>query len=144
MLGLLAALAGAGALVVAAGVAARLFVLVTWGVVALGAAYVASQYGRPVSVLLAAGFATSLLAVVEVAWWSGELAVTASWERAAKRWRWGLLASLCVLGFAVALLTGIVGVAGLGAGTALLGLGTACALGLVALLVRAVRDLSRP
>ena len=144
MLGLLAALAGAGVVVVAAGVAARLVVLVTWGVVALGAAYLASQYGRPVSVPVAAGFAALLLAVVEVAWWSAELAVTASWERSAKRWRWGLLAGLGACGFAVALLTGLVGVAGLGAGTAVLGLGSACALGLVGLVVRAVRDLSRP
>lgn len=136
-------MAGCAVAAVAAGALTRRLVAVTFGVTLLGAAYLASQYERPVSVAVAAGFASLLLATTELAWSSGRAAVGTAWALGAHRHEWPALVGLCVGGFAFAVVAGAAGVAGLGAGLVVLVAGAAGALLLaivLALWVRAVSE----
>ena len=140
--GPLGLLAGVGTVLVALGMVARKFWAVAGGAAFLGAAYLAGQAGRPVSVAVASAFGTGLFVICELAWWSEELSARSAWGREALRRRWGSLAGLAGGGFALGVVVGLVGVTGLRPGTAVAVAGGVSAL-LVALAVVAwVRDLS--
>jgi hypothetical protein len=138
-LGLLGVFAGAGLVLVTGGAVANITSLVTWGVAALGAAYMVGQFDRPVTVVMPAAFASLLLAIVELAWWSRELAATSSWSALAVRERTLALAAVLLGGLVVSVAAGLVGVEGLGAGSAVLAFGALCAMTLAVLVVVAVR-----
>ena len=54
----------------------------------------------------------ALLIVLELAWWSNELAGPVAWERPAIRRRWCSLIALAAGGGTLALMVGLAGVAG--------------------------------
>jgi hypothetical protein len=139
--GLLIPLTSCALVAVAAGLAARRFVLVTLGVALFGASYLSGLYNRPVSVAAAAAFGTLLLAVTELAWWSVELSTRAVWVPSVQGQRWVVLATLWAGGFVTAVVAGLVGVAGLGPGTTVVAAGGVSALLLAIVVASWVRRL---
>ena len=140
--GPLGLLGGAGVVAVAVGVLARGFAAVSTGAALLGAAYLAGAVGRPVSVVVASAFATVLLLVCELAWWSAELSARSAWKRAHRRRRWLWVSGLAAGGFGVAVVVGLAGLSGVGPGTVVAVAGAMSAV-VVALAVASwVRDLS--
>ncbi len=138
---LLVPLGVAGVVAVAGGVLARRFLPVTIGICLLGAAYVSSQHGRPVSVIVAAAFGSVLLAITELAWWSAELSTRSVWDGSVKWQRWLVLVGLWFGGFAVAVLAGAVAVARVGASLTVVAAGAISALLLSFVVVSWVRRL---
>jgi hypothetical protein len=135
-------LVGLAVLLVAVGVLARRLPVVAVGVALLGVAYLVDRYGRPVSVLAAASFATLLLAIMELAWWSGRLAMRTMWRPGIRRRQWSALAVLCVGGGVAAAVAAEVGVAGAGTGTLVVAIGAGAALAVGFLFAQWVRALS--
>ena len=109
--GLLALVGSVAFLAVFGGLLARRYVVVVVGLSLLGAEYLVSQAGRPVSVVVAAAFGTVLLATGELAWWSAELSVRSLWGLQEVRRRWGVLVVLVGGGFALSVVVGVAGVA---------------------------------
>jgi len=142
--GPLALLGAAGVLGALAGTLARRFVPVGVGLVLLGAEYLASEAGRPVSVAVAAAYGTVLLAVAELAWWSVELSARSSWARSELRRRWALLGGLLGGAFAASVVVGAVGIARLRPPGALAGAGVVGALVVAFAVTTWVREISRP
>jgi len=141
--GLLVPLSVAGVILCALGVVVRRPLLNGWATVLVATALMAGEVGRPVEVVVPAAYAVLLLASTELAWRSAQLATTQDWERGALRRWWWLMGALCPGGFAVAVLSGLVGSAALGAGSALAVLGGAGVLALGALVLRGVQRLGR-
>lgn len=142
--GPLAIVGGFAVLAVAAGVLVRRPAPVAAGTALLGAEYLASQAGRPVSVVVAAAFGAVLLAFNELAWWSAELSARTSWGRSELRGRWVALSALAGGGFALGVVVGLVGVARLGPAPVIAVAGAACALLVALAVVSWVRDVSGP
>jgi hypothetical protein len=138
-LGLLVVLAVA---VLVGGVLARRAAPVAAAAALLGAVFVCSQIGQPASVGLGAVFAVALLAVIELAFSSVDLAAPVTWDRRTIRQRWLGLAGLCAGGAAAALVTGVTATAGRSAGTWLFALGALGAAGILALLAIGGRALN--
>jgi hypothetical protein len=141
--GWLVLLSATGLALGATGVVARQPRLSAWAITLIAAAFLTGESARPVEVVVPAAFAVVLLASAELAWRSAELATTRSWEPGTLGRRWWLLGALCLGGFAVAVLCGLVGVVALGAGSSLVLLGGAGFLALGALVVSAVLRLGR-
>ena len=140
--GPLGLLAGAGVTAVAVGVLARGFAAVSAGAALLGAAYLAGAVGRPVSVAVASAFATVLLVVCELAWWSAELSARSAWKREHRRRRWLWVGALAGGGFAVGVVVGLAGVSGVGPGTVVAVAGAVSAVVVALAAASWVRDLS--
>jgi hypothetical protein len=139
--GLLIPLTSCALVAVAAGVITRRFVVVTIGVLLFGASYLSGLYDRPVSVAAAAAYGTLLLVISELAWWSAELSTRAVWGPSVQGQRWVVLATLWAGGFVVAVVAGLVGVAGLGPGTTIVAAGALSALLLATVVASWVRRL---
>jgi hypothetical protein len=135
-------LAGLAVVLVAIGVLSRKLPVVSGGVVLLGVVYLVGRYGRPVSVLPAAAFATLLLAIMELASWSGRLALRTRWRPGIRRRQWSALAVLCVGGGGAAAVAAEVGVAGAGTGTMVVTIGAGAALVVGFLFAQWVRAVS--
>jgi hypothetical protein len=110
---------------------------------ALSSAYLVGQIGQPTALGGTALFAVALLAVLELAWWSTELALPVAWERPAIRRRWLSLVALAGGGGTLALAVGLAGLAG--RDTSLAWFAVACGIGPAAswMVVRATRAATR-
>ncbi len=139
--GLLVPMTSCALVLVAAGVIARRFVLVTIGVLLFGAAYLSGLHDRPVSVVAAAAFGSLLLAITELAWWSLELSTRARWGPSVRGQRWMTLGTLWAGGFVAAVVAGLVGVARLGPGVTVVAAGAVSALLLAIVVASWVRRL---
>lgn len=132
-----------GVALVAFGVVTKKLLGSVVGVGFLAGGYLLSQVNEPISVVTPAALGTLLLLSVELAWWSAEMAVPSRWAPGVKGRRWAQLAAYLVGGFSLAVIAGLVGIAGLGAGSIVLLGGTACAVLLCVLLARTTRDISQ-
>jgi hypothetical protein len=95
-----------------AGLVARRPVLVTLAIVGLSSVYLLGQIGQPTALGATALFAVAVLVVLELGWWSTELAVPVVWERSATRRRWWVLVTLVAGGGVLAFAVGLAGLAG--------------------------------
>lgn len=141
--GVLSMTCAVGVIFLALGVLSKRIFGVVLGAGFVGAAYLLSQLGQPVTVVPAAGLGTLLFLASELGWWSGQMATGTKWAPGALRFRWAELAQLTVGGFALAVVAGLVSITGLGAGEAVLLAGAGCALLLGVLLARAARAASQ-
>ena len=141
--GVLALMCGAGAIFVALSVLSKRIFGAVLGAASVGAAYLLSQVGHPVTAVPAAALGTLLFLSCELAWWSGQMSTGTRWAPPSMLLRWAELAVVAVAGFSLALVAGLAGITGLGAGAAVLLAGAACALLLGVLLARAARAASQ-
>jgi hypothetical protein len=117
---------------------------VAFAIVGLSSVYLLGQIGQPTAVGATALFAVALLVVLELGWWSTELAVPVAWERSATRRRWWALVALAGGGGALALAVGLAGVAGRSAGFGWFAVAAGAGPAAVWGVVRATRAATRP
>lgn len=123
-------LAGLAIALLAAGLVTRRPGPLGLSLLALSSAYLVGQIGQPTALGGTALFAVALLVVLELAWWSTELALPVAWERQATRRRWCSVVALAAGGGTLALVVGLAGAAGRDTGLAWFAV--ACGIGPVA------------